>query len=411
VKRLRVWDSTYFAIHDFQTVSSCEPPQILISWASLWLSAATSASLKHEHASANWGLITRLRAYVQGTYLHWQYTRAPTGSRQHTVNRLGMSAGTCSHDCSRRLTELSPEPDITGIGVSTSSPLAAHLISSDANNKKISLSYTITAGLAVLIVILYYIFAYSPHSDPFSGSSKDAGQQSGRVHQPNPIDTYILFWRSPGVRKGASIASVAPVKLRRINPALTQVRFPTCFNQTRTNGTKCMLIMSDLQLITGLTIMLSGFLQLNCGLSTYHWQRVIRLAWFSSVTHLCCLTFLRDYLRENKMLQIWRIPSMAMLSILLIFAFTTTSQYDWKPSIAYQMSEPSEHLAVRPYDQAICVMRSAKILKEVMVTRSGQRMIVSIILLATGMISRIVRLYQPSHIAVANCGLGSAEKP
>lgn len=56
-----------------------------------------------------------------------------------------------------------------------------------------------------------------------------------------------------------------------------------------------MLTMSDFQLITGLAILISGFTQLQTGISAYHWQRLVQLAWFSSVTHLCCLTALRDY--------------------------------------------------------------------------------------------------------------------
>jgi hypothetical protein len=146
--------------------------------------------------------------------------------------------------------------------------------------------------------------------------------------------------------------------------------------------------------------MLSGFLQLNCGISTFHWQRVIHLAWFSSVTHMCCLTFLRDHLCESKVLQVWRIPSMVILSMLLIYAFTTTSRYDWNDYVDYGASEASSHLAVEPYDQAVCFMRPPKISEDVATIMSGQRMIVSIVLLATGMISRVVRLYQPSHMAV-----------
>lgn len=57
--------------------------------------------------------------------------------------------------------------------------------------------------------------------------------------------------------------------------------------------------MSDLQILTGISILISGYAQLECGLSCYHWQVLVYLAWFSSLTHLSCLTLLRNYLCQS----------------------------------------------------------------------------------------------------------------
>ena len=45
---------------------------------------------------------------------------------------------------------------------------------------------------------------------------------------------------------------------------------------------KCLLAMSDLQIISGFAILLSWFLQLSCGLPAFNWAVISNLAWFQS---------------------------------------------------------------------------------------------------------------------------------
>lgn len=87
--------------------------------------------------------------------------------------------------------------------------------------------------------------------------------------------------------------------------------------------------MSDLQIITGISILFTGFLQLRCGLSAYHWQVLVNLAWFSSLTHLSCLTFLRNYLYNRPAQRAWRLVAMAAFLIMLLAAFEPTKNYTW----------------------------------------------------------------------------------
>lgn len=131
--------------------------------------------------------------------------------------------------------------------------------------------------------------------------------------------------------------------------------------------------MSDFQLIAGLATLVSGFAQLHCGLSTYHWQKVVRLAWFSSITHLCCLTFLRDHFYARRAAQLWRIPGMALLVIMLVVALLPTAAY-WDDDTT-------------PYDQALCFFIPA------VNAPSIQFMVFSVLLLSFGMIVRICRLF------------------
>ncbi|KAL4915264.1 hypothetical protein BDW62DRAFT_188963 [Aspergillus aurantiobrunneus] len=86
--------------------------------------------------------------------------------------------------------------------------------------------------------------------------------------------------------------------------------------------------MSDLQLGTGTAILISGYSQLRCGLYSYHWLVIGRLAWFSSLTHLSCLTFLRNYLYNQKPQRQWRLLFMFVLVIMLITAMVSTGSYD-----------------------------------------------------------------------------------
>lgn len=89
-----------------------------------------------------------------------------------------------------------------------------------------------------------------------------------------------------------------------------------------------MLVARDFQLVTGLSIMISGYTQLKCGLSQYHWQKIGQLAWFSSITHLCCLTFIFPHL-AHKTLSQWRVPGMVILVAMLIVALIPTRRYTW----------------------------------------------------------------------------------
>lgn len=82
--------------------------------------------------------------------------------------------------------------------------------------------------------------------------------------------------------------------------------------------------MSDTQIVTGLSILASGFSQINCGLSILHWHMVVFLAWFSSVTHLTTLTFLRRYIHDNRGIRTLRLLLMMLLVVTLAVALVPT---------------------------------------------------------------------------------------
>lgn len=75
---------------------------------------------------------------------------------------------------------------------------------------------------------------------------------------------------------------------------------------------------SDQQIITGISMIIGGISQLEYGISSYHWQNMVNLAWLSTVTHLITLTALRKELRSNRFSKILRIIAMGVLMVMLI---------------------------------------------------------------------------------------------
>lgn len=148
--------------------------------------------------------------------------------------------------------------------------------------------------------------------------------------------------------------------------------------------------MGDLQIISGTSILISGFFQLHRGLSSYHWAIIVDLAWFSSLTHLACLTILRNHLYNRPLQRMWRICSMAVLLILLVVALSFTGNYGWVTTGSYSFSQ---HGGVEINEPAICHLRS--------IPRSDLRsnptycsMVFSILLIVIGFVLRIVKLYK-----------------
>lgn len=70
---------------------------------------------------------------------------------------------------------------------------------------------------------------------------------------------------------------------------------------------QCVLEMCDIQAITGLAILMSGFISLNhtdAPLTASDWQMLVYLVWFSTSTHLAGLISLRAYLNARPRLSI-----------------------------------------------------------------------------------------------------------
>ena len=78
------------------------------------------------------------------------------------------------------------------------------------------------------------------------------------------------------------------------------------------------MTLSDQQVVTGISIIIGGLSQLQWGISSYHWQTVINLAWFSTMTHLITLTALWEEVCSTTPVKLFRIVGMGILVIMLL---------------------------------------------------------------------------------------------
>ena len=100
---------------------------------------------------------------------------------------------------------------------------------------------------------------------------------------------------------------------------------------------KAILMFSDQQMVTGIAILGADYSQLSSNISSYHWQILVNLAWFSSLTHLTTLTVLRKYFRDNPTIRTWRaflmLVTVLMLGVALLPTGNTAFAGDGLPAI------------------------------------------------------------------------------
>ena len=149
---------------------------------------------------------------------------------------------------------------------------------------------------------------------------------------------------------------------------------------------KSIMMLSDQQLVTGIAILAGGYSQLPCGrISLYHWQLVVYLAWFSSLTHLTTLTVLRQYFREHPTIRIWRVSLMLCVLLPLSVALLPTGAEYWSDS--YYSSDPG------PGVPALCAFRELAPSKYAAGDLATPTMAVSLSILFTSYTSRVAKLF------------------
>jgi hypothetical protein len=77
---------------------------------------------------------------------------------------------------------------------------------------------------------------------------------------------------------------------------------------------------------------------MHCGLSSYHWQILVYLAWFSTVAHMSSLTSIRDYLSTRPWQRNIRFLMTLVLLAMLITALVPTAYFYWSTN-TYGMPE------------------------------------------------------------------------
>ncbi|KAL4744627.1 hypothetical protein BDW72DRAFT_208869 [Aspergillus terricola var. indicus] len=221
------------------------------------------------------------------------------------------------------------------------------------------IGYVGAAGITVVLIICHYLVAYEPTLDPFPDENT-VGYRSVPF-RPNPVDLMILRYIKWPFRGFVA----------RVFSSWTYLNTPL---------TSSILAVSDLQLAAGTAILISGYAQLQCGLSSYHWLGITRLAWFSSLTHLSCLPFLRNYLYKHKSQRQWRLVFMLVLVIMLTTAMVPTGGYMW----TYSNSKMPGY--------AICLFFTPVTSGSVGTFMS---MAILVSLIGLGFVFRVVKLHKP----------------
>ncbi|KFY08186.1 hypothetical protein V492_06453 [Pseudogymnoascus sp. VKM F-4246] len=270
----------------------------------------------------------------------------------------------CSYANADRVTEylmtpaLQPNPDISGTGV--------------------LLGFTGIAYVTLILLVLRYLI----------GDLGDTNLDGSA----NPIDHGFLsfFW---GVLRFMWGLPRKWALLRRLLPPLKKpsARFGAPLKQA-------ILTMSDAQIATGLSILIGGYSQVNCGLSIYHWHMVVHLAWFSSVTHLTTLTFLRRYIHDNHKIRILRLVLMLALMLMVAVALVPTS---WDCGMPTSTMAPPFF----PGSPAKCCLSRAPTFKGTYASGDDLKsvdksnfmtMLLSEVLLISSTLTRVIKLFRRS---------------
>jgi hypothetical protein len=151
--------------------------------------------------------------------------------------------------------------------------------------------------------------------------------------------------------------------------------------------------MSDLQILTDLSILINGYSQLCCGLSVYHWRIVVYLTWFCSLTHLSCLTFLRNHLYNHREERLWRLVGMGALVIMLIVALIPTDNYGIHHS-------PAEYAICTSGDLSPATYKGSDTDAEQAAIFNYASMIISVLLMGLGFLSRVIRLHETLSVGI-----------
>ncbi|KAF4534361.1 uncharacterized protein LTHEOB_3169 [Lasiodiplodia theobromae] len=108
---------------------------------------------------------------------------------------------------------------------------------------------------------------------------------------------------------------------------------------------KGILSISDQQIVTGIAILLAGFVQIN-SISAFHWYIVVYLGWMSSNVHLTTLAVLRGHMQTNRPVRAIRVIGMTILFALLLCALIPTTSKDFTNSLDDDPCKPEEFTPV-----------------------------------------------------------------
>ena len=164
------------------------------------------------------------------------------------------------------------------------------------------------------------------------------------------------------------------------------------------------LTFSDTQILTGIAILVSGYVQLPAGLDLYHWSILVDLAWFSSLTHLTTLTALREYFRKRVTLAVVRTIFMGLNLILLVVAmvpvgYSTPVFVSPAPAIClFKLNLPWDQLGIMssPTEQSSAGYSAT-------ISFDGALIAITWTFLLISYLTRVIRLYSKPAALAQKC--------
>ncbi|KAH6842174.1 hypothetical protein B0I37DRAFT_356289 [Chaetomium sp. MPI-CAGE-AT-0009] len=184
----------------------------------------------------------------------------------------------------------------------------------DISGTGVLVGFVGTGYVVLLVLLINYLIVYNPTPRHVYALWPRSFINPG--FKPNQIDIKFLGW-ARGV-----IARVLRLAPDSWSAYITDLDLSTALP-------KSILNLCDVQIVTGLAILVSGFMVMNCGLSSYHWQIMVYLAWFSTVAHMSSLTSIRDYLSARPWQRNIRFFITLVLLAMLITAIVPTAYFQW----------------------------------------------------------------------------------
>lgn len=244
-------------------------------------------------------------------------------------------------------------------------------------------SFLITSFMLVTFLTIFYLVFHNPNLDPF----RPMNDMTTETQHPNPVDRAFLNT----FRRGTSLQDISSrfsgSRASQLESMLNKVDSHSfIFFILDGYHSQCILMFADIQIFTSIAILVSGYTALQCRLSEYHWQIIVHLAWFASVTHLAALTFLRHYLINHPTEKTWRVVAMLIVLILLIVAMIPTSHFTW--ANGYDQQDKKYGLVNTANNYAVCSYRPSVDID----TFAFQSMLISVLLLIYGYLIRLAKM-------------------
>lgn len=169
--------------------------------------------------------------------------------------------------------------------------------------------------------------------------------------------------------------------------------------------------MCDLQILTGLGILIGGFMSLPV-LKGAHWQMICYLAWFAAVTHISGLTIMTKHLHKRSLERKIRVTLMGILLIMLVVAMVpmaaitlSLDEVPWELMLMWNCNATcffNRQFMGKPLNSAVIAYEKYSIALITQIAAQFGSTILAIILMCFSFFVRVGRLTPNLHSAIAS---------